>query len=378
MKTNIFLYENLTWPEVAALPRDLPLIIPLGQGCDLDCLCGALSNPPRIGMLPAIPYGWPGSGLDVPTVVFASFARNLLDSLRDDGFTRVYLLTPPGLDLGLGSSAVAQERQSASEAFASLACTKVMLIPIGHTEQHGHHLPINTDTLIIDAVAQGTASAIPAQAAALPVMPYGVSMHRRSFAGTLNAGGRAFEDLYLAVVDALVTRGFNRIYLMSGHGGNCSFLSNIVKYAGERHRRAFIATAYGYLSGPEGLAALDRLRRSKLGGMGHACELETSLMLHLHPDLVHMDRVIDEIDFVTTPSYYMDWIEGGALIANPPWDDDTKTGPYGAGSLATAGHGKLWLETAISEKVAHVSEIDEQHRRREARRNAGFGLWGIR
>jgi creatinine amidohydrolase/Fe(II)-dependent formamide hydrolase-like protein len=94
--------------------------------------------------------------------------------------------------------------------------------------------------------------------------------------------------------------------------------------------------------------------------------------------LVHMDRVIDEIDFVTTPSYYMDWIEGGALIANPPWDDDTKTGPYGAGSLATAGHGKLWLETAISEKVAHVSEIDEQHRRREARRNAGFGLWGIR
>ena len=51
--------------------------------------------------------------------------------------------------------------------------------------------------------------------------------------------------------------------------------------------------------------------------MGHAGELETSLMLHLCPDLVHMERVVDETDFVATPSYYMDWIEGGALIANP-------------------------------------------------------------
>ncbi len=110
--------------------------------------------------------------------------------------------------------------------------------------------------------------------------------------------------------------------------------------------------------------------------MGHACELETSLILHLQPPLVHMDRVVDETDFVTTPSYYMDWIEGGALMANPPWDDDSRTGAYGAGSLATAEHGQLWLEAAIAEKVTHVREINEQHRRREERRQTGYGLWG--
>jgi len=88
-----------------------------------------------------------------------------------------------------------------------------------------------------------------------------------------------------------------------------------------------------------------------------------------------MDRVIDETDFVTSPSYYMDWIEGGTLIANPPWDDDTQTGAYGAGSLATAEHGRMWLQAAIAEKAAHVHEIDEQHRRREARRSGGYGLW---
>jgi hypothetical protein len=89
-----------------------------------------------------------------------------------------------------------------------------------------------------------------------------------------------------------------------------------------------------------------------------------------------MDKVVDEIDFVATPSYYMDWVEGGALVANPPWDDDTGTGAYGAGSLATAENGAAWLKAAIKEKIAHVAEIHEQQRRREARREAGYGLWG--
>jgi creatinine amidohydrolase/Fe(II)-dependent formamide hydrolase-like protein len=71
----------------------------------------------------------------------------------------------------------------------------------------------------------------------------------------------------------------------------------------------------------------------------------------------------------------MDWIEGGALAANPPWEDDSVTGAYGAGSVATAENGRLWLDAAIKEKVAHVAEIDEQQRRREARRRAGWGRW---
>ena len=74
----------------------------------------------------------------------------------------------------------------------------------------------------------------------------------------------------------------------------------------------------------------------------------------------------------------MDWVEGGSLVANPPWDDDTATGAYGAGSLANAEHGKIWLNAAIAEKVAQVAEIHTQHERREARRKEGYGLWGKR
>jgi creatinine amidohydrolase/Fe(II)-dependent formamide hydrolase-like protein len=64
----------------------------------------------------------------------------------------------------------------------------------------------------------------------------------------------------------------------------------------------------------------------------------------------------------------MDWIEGGALVANPPWEDDTPTGAYGAGSLGTREKGEYWLEMAIDEKADHVAEIQEQYRRRRARR----------
>ena len=366
--TRFFDYDTLTWPDVIALPRHTPLIIPLGAGYPLDTLAEALGQPSQIGLLPPIPFGWRGSGLAVPEPVFGRLIANLLDSLRDDGFTRVYALTLSGLDLGLGTERIALpvDTPPTVPMPADEDRDKVILIPIGHTEQHGYHLPLNTDTLIIEAIVGGAAAN--SQALALPTFPYGVSTHRQAFAGTLNCGGRAFEDFWLAVVEALVGRGFNRFYFLSGHGGNCSFLNTVVKYAGERSLDCFTATAWLYLSGPEGVAALEKYRRSVIGGMGHAGELETSLMLHLRPDLVKMDKVVDETDFIATPSYYMDWVEGGALVANPPWQDDTATGAYGAGSLATAEHGRLWLEAAIAEKAAHVNEIHLQHQRRQARR----------
>jgi creatinine amidohydrolase len=381
--TDFFRFDDLTWPEVAELSRDIPLVLPLGTGYAESVLAESLSHPPRIGMLPAFPFGWRGSGLEVPEPALEKYISNLLDSLRDDGFTRVYALTPQGIDLGLGDSQlVFQDRPSTTHFAAAQDLPpdserdKVILMPIGHTEQHAYHLPLSVDTLIIEAIAKGAAGAAPDSGYTLPVMPYGVSTHRSSFAGTMNAGGRAFEDFWLEVVNVLVQRGFDRFYLMSGHGGNMSFLVNVVKYAGDQHKRIFCATAFLHTAGPDGAAALEKYRESKLGGMGHACELETSMALALRPELVHMERVVDDTDFVTTSSYYMDWIEGGALVANPPWDDDTVSGAYGAGSLGTAEKGHRWLDAAIREKVQHVHEIHEQQRRREERRRAGFGNWG--
>jgi creatinine amidohydrolase len=365
----VFRFDELTWPEIAALPRQTALVLPFGRLSDPETVSTQIRTSEPIGLLPAIPFGWTGSGLEVPTETFTMLVRNLVSNLLEDGFPNIHGLVQPGLELGMDIPQIVVPSLSFPVArFSDPDREKVLILPIGHTEQHGYHAPLCTDTLIIQAIGQGAARAVPEDALCLPVFPYGVSTHRRSFPGTFNVGGRAFEDFWLATVDALVANGFSRFYLISGHGGNCSFLVNVVKYAGERYPQIFCATSFLYLSGPQGVAALEARRESALGGMGHACELETSLMLHLRPELVHLERAVDETDFISTPSYNMDWIEGGALIANPPWEDDTRTGAYGAGSLGTAEKGQYWLDAAIAEKAGHVAEIHEQYRRRRERR----------
>ena len=103
----ILAYDELTWPEVVALPRDTPLILPLGSGYDLAKLADALGNPAQMALLPPLPFGWRGSGLAVPEAVLGRMLAHLLDSLRDDGFSRVFALTPQGIDLGLRAQRIA-------------------------------------------------------------------------------------------------------------------------------------------------------------------------------------------------------------------------------------------------------------------------------
>ncbi len=361
-------YEELTFPEVAALPRDLPLILPLGEGYDLEAVSATLGRD-HLCLLPALPYGWAGSAVAVDPDLLRRVVEGIWQGPRDEGFTHRVTLHAGEEDVATpGAWRLQMPRAASPEPVLHASPQRVILIPCGHTEQHGYHLPMNTDTVIIGAIAGGVVERIPDEAEMLPTLPYGVSMFRSSYAGTFNMGGRTFEDFLLAIVSALVARGADRFYLMSGHGGNSSFLHNAVKYAGNLHRGIFAATAWLHTSGHRGAPALDQYRRSGIGGMGHACELETAYLLHLRPELCRMERVVDETDFIATPNYYMDWIEGGALIASPPWEDDTATGSYGAGSLATAENGLRWLEAAILEKIDHVWEIHQQQERRIVRR----------
>ena len=367
-------YAELTWPEVAGLPRDLPLLIPLGLDEYEYSALGAELSANRLAVLPCIPYGFRRADGNASSrlAVRPGLLRNVLLAVRRElkaqGFERVLFVNGHGEQglktRGLEILDIPYQRRGGWDIPSNLS-NQVVVVSVGHTEQHGYHLPLNTDTLIVEAIAQGVRARASEDVFCLPVWPYGVSTHTREFPGTLNLGGRVFEDFFLELVDQLVRLGAEMIYFSNGHCGNHSFLVNVVKYAGERHPGVFVATEWLHTTGP----ALARFRQSQHGGMGHGGELETSYILYLRPGLVHMDRATTETDFISTPNYSMDWVESGRLIANPPWHDDTSSGIYGDGRLGTADKGRLWLTAAVQEKLEILQEIREQHARRLAKRS---------
>lgn len=372
-RPQVIRYADLTWPEVQALPRRIPLLIPIGEDeYDLAEAASALRSE-TIGLLPPIPYGFAGPGrladLAVRPPLLRRVLRAVAQGLRAQGFERIVFLdghavARPARRAGLRFLKGRLRRRVAETAWPDDLHRRVIVVSTGHTEQHGLHLPLETDTRIVASIGDGLAAAAPDRVVTLPAWPIGVSTHTRQFPGTLNLGGRTFEDFFLGIVERLVRLGPPAILFSNGHGGNHSFLVNIVKWAGERWPEVFTATEWLHTTGP----ALERYRESAAGGMGHGGELETSLMLHLRPEGVHLDRARPEIDFISTPEYSMEWVEGGRLIANPPWTDDTQTGIYGDPTLATSEKGRLWLEAAVAEKVESVDEVLEQARRRRAHR----------
>lgn len=368
-------YAELTWPEVAELPRQIPMFVPIGhEAYDFTAVMQKYDME-EVVVLPAVPYGFQSQSgahladLYVRPGLFHRVLAGIQRELKGQGFSQVLFINGHG-DQQLRNTYLnvldfpCQGIQEVN--WPADLSKRVVVISTGHTEQHGHHLPLNTDSLIVEALANRLSKLAPQEVFYLPVWPYGVSTHTREFPATLNLGGRVFEDFFLTIVEQLVSLGAEMIYFSNGHGGNHSFLVNVVKYAGERHPGVFTATEWLHTTGSE----LGQYRESPLGGMGHGGELETSYILHLRPDLVHLERATREMDFASTKNYYMDWIEGGSLVANPPWSDDTLSGIYGDATLGSAQKGKLWLEAAARQKLEIIKEIQEQHSLRVKKRAA--------
>lgn len=349
-------YEHLVFPQVEDLSRNLPVILPLG-GCPNGHK--KIIGDQEVILLPSLPYGFTAPlELNLAPVV-----ASLVEHLREDGFHDIRLL---------GERSYCDLPLIAYQAPPMHINTTTALVPIGHTEQHGFHLPLNTDTVIADGIARQLH--LEPRPTRLLAWPYGVSTHRRQYPGTLSMDPRVFEDFFTELAHRLAGQ-HQVVYFLNGHGGNHSFLVNACKFAGEQVPQAITATTFLHTSSGQAEESLRQHRQSRV--MGHACELETSYMLHLKPEQVHMEWVVDEPDFLESANYRMDWTGEGSLILNPPWTDDTRTGSYGEPSLGTAAKGEIWLQAAAREIETQIAELHQQWQQRQKRRQQGWveGAW---
>jgi len=171
-------------------------------------------------------------------------------------------------------------------AVAAIANDRPVVVPIAALEQHGRHLPVFTDSMLLGEVVRGAADRLSDRVVWTPLLWLGNSHHHLDFAGTLSAAPRTYLDLLGDLVDNLVGHGFRRVVLLNGHGGNIVPAQQAVFEARQRYRQRsdllLLAATYWLLGGQphqvDPTFVQDR--------MGHACEWETSMMLHLAPRLV--------------------------------------------------------------------------------------------
>ena len=166
------------------------------------------------------------------------------------------------------------------------AKVQTAVVTIGSTEQHGTHLPLNTDTLIAEKFAQAVAEKLGAYLT--PSIPIGQSGMWLEFPGSLSLSAETLKAVIADIVDSLVKTGFDTILFVSIHG------ANEVVYRGypEELQRKYPGVRVLTIGYPfwvrENWAAIWRqaLAAAGIPEMNHADEAETSLMLALRPDLV--------------------------------------------------------------------------------------------
>lgn len=239
----------------------------------------------------------------------------------------------------------------------AVRANKVILFPVGCIEQHGPHLPLDVDNLIVEHLCEETARRRPELFLVAPPIHYGFNVHNLGFPGCLNAHIESMLAYVYDVAHSMTVSGFRKILFVNGHGSN----PNILRLAARKVINTSEAHC-AHLSWWDLVA--DHLRKNRdsvfPGGMGHACEAETSLYLHIRPELVNMKKAIKDIQSPKLRHFWVDLAGCGPVDFIDDWSRLSETGVEGDPTKATAAKGKAIIELFVK-RVTEFCEDFQQH-----------------
>ena len=219
---------------------------------------------------------------------------------------------------------------------------RVFVVPLGSLEQHGLHLPLATDTAIISEIARRVEARLADRIVLTPAQWLGHSPHHAHF-GCVSLDLRPYMDLIAGVCRSIAGMGARKIFLLNGHGGNDAPCRAVLCELKKEMPELQVAFASYWTLAAE---AMSRIRTSPRGGMGHACEMETSVMLAVDPERVKIDDAADGGTFRESGYRLLDMLRPQPYYMVRDFHELSGTGTVGMPSHATAEKGERFLAAA--------------------------------
>lgn len=234
------------------------------------------------------------------------------------------------------------------------------LLPVGAIEQHGRHLPLDTDAYDADCLCRAVAARCSdPRPLVLPLIPYGVSYHHDDFAGTISVGPETLSKLVYDVGMAVARHGITKLVIVNGHGGNVPTLQFAAQLI-NRDAHIFTCVDSGETSD------MDVEALAETPGDVHAGEIETSTSLANRPELVQMDKAEKFVPRFS--SHYLDFSSNRSVDWYARTEKISPTGVMGDATRASREKGEQMWQLMIDHLVAFVQDLmgmslDEIHQK---------------
>jgi creatinine amidohydrolase len=241
-------------------------------------------------------------------------------------------------------------KQAASEG-------KAILIPVGAIENHGDHLPVDTDNMPLVRMCEEAARCRPELIVCAPPIHYGYNEHNMDFPGTIDVYPTHFIDYCIDVGKSFARNGFQAILFVNGHGSNGILLEVAARQVTLKTEVKCASVSYWTLVTEE----VNRWRESPYpGGMSHACEFETSLYLYLDGARVVREKMKANVVGSVAKDIWYDLFGGGPVRLVPRWSQvSPATMVSGDPTLASAEKGKAFFDAAVSRLIEIAEELVE-------------------